>query len=229
MNVFAIFINLFIIINIKPYIVLSLIPGALLWLNNAYARKIKNAFIKLIIIPVVFSLTLLVGGLTFNNINEYMGSYGDIDQAIQQAQVIQQDLLRSDQYGNNNYNLGKIDGSITGMIRVAPTAVFTAIFRPLPWEVGSPTMIISAVENSLMLIFTAFLIIRLNPLSFFRLTIKEPYIVFAFSFSLVFAFGVGIASTNFGALARYKIPLLPFFFTALYILYKNSTNEKSKN
>ena len=27
-----------------------------------------------------------------------------------------------------------------------------------------------------------------------------------------FAFGVGIAGTNFGALVRYKIPFIPFFF-----------------
>ena len=226
-NSFFILINLFIIINIKPYIILSLIPGALLWLNNAYARKIKNSFIRVIIIPVFFILTVIVGALTFNNINEYMGNYADIDQAIHQAQVIQQDLLRSDQYGNNNYNLGRIDGSISGMARVAPAAVFTAIFRPLPWEVGSPTMIISAVENSLMLIFTVFLIIRLNPVSFFRLILKEPFVFFAFSFSLVFAFGVGIASTNFGALARYKIPLIPFFFTALYIIY-SLKNKKTQ-
>ena len=41
-----------------------------------------------------------------------MGVYGDVDSAIQQAQVIQDDLLREDQYGGNNYNIGELDGSL---------------------------------------------------------------------------------------------------------------------
>ena len=60
-----------------------------------------------------------------------MGVYGDVDTAIQQAQVIQEDLLREEQYGGNNYNLGQLDGSVGGLLSVAPVAVFTALFRPL--------------------------------------------------------------------------------------------------
>ena len=28
----------------KPYVILSLLPGIILWLNSAYLKKIKNAF-----------------------------------------------------------------------------------------------------------------------------------------------------------------------------------------
>ena len=76
-----------------------------------------------------------------------MGVYGDVDTAIQQAQVIQEDLLREEQYGGNNYNLGQLDGSVGGLLSVAPVAIFTALFRPLFWEIGSPTMLLSALEN----------------------------------------------------------------------------------
>jgi hypothetical protein len=37
-------------------------------------------------------------------------------------------------------------------------------------------------------------------------------------FSVIFAFAVGFTSFNFGALARYKIPFMPFYFIALFIL-----------
>ena len=50
-----------------------------------------------------------------------------------------------------------------GMIGLAPAAIFTAIFRPLPWEIGSPMMIISAIENTLLILFFAFLLFRINP------------------------------------------------------------------
>jgi len=41
-------------------------------------------------------------------------------------------------------------------------------------------------------------------------------------FSLFSAFGFGIAGTNFGALVLYKIPLMPFFFSLIYITKKKS-------
>jgi hypothetical protein len=37
-------------------------------------------------------------------------------------------------------------------------------------------------------------------------------------FALVFGASVGIISNNFGTLVRYKIPLIPFYVGALYIL-----------
>jgi len=40
------------------------------------------------------------------------------------------------------------------------------------------------------------------------------------------AFGVGIATANFGALVRYKIPLVPFYFSALFLIYQISEKEK---
>jgi hypothetical protein len=37
-------------------------------------------------------------------------------------------------------------------------------------------------------------------------------------FSIIFAFSVGFTSYNFGTLVRYKIPLMPFYYIALFIL-----------
>ena len=154
-----------------------------------------------------------------------MGVYGDVDSAVQQAKIIQQDLLRVDQYGKNNYDIGKIDNSISGLLSVAPLAIFTALFRPQFWEVGSVTMLFSAIENTLLLLFTVFLIIYNSPIKFVRIILNEPFLLYCLFFSLIFAFGVGIAGTNFGALVRYKIPLMPFFFPMLFLSYK--LNKKS--
>ena len=157
-----------------------------------------------------------------------MGKYKDVDSAIKQAKIIQQDLLRDEQYGSNSYYLGEIDGTVFGMIKMAPAAIFTAIYRPLPNEIGSPMMIISVVENIILILLSFFILIRINPFKIFNIILKEPFLVFALTFSFIFAFGVGIASTNFGALVRYKIPLMPFFFTSLFIIQsirKNGFND----
>ena len=154
-----------------------------------------------------------------------MGVYGDVDTAIQQAQVIQDDLLREDQYGENNYDIGQIDGSIGGLISVAPVAIFTALFRPLFWEVGSPTMVLSVIENTIMIIFTIVILLRTSPIKLLRILLNEPFLLYCFIFSILFAFGVGIAGTNFGALVRYKTPLVPFFFSMIYLVFKQSRNQ----
>ena len=198
--------------------VASLIPGMVIWINNAYLKKIKNSVLKTIIFPLFVLLFGFIGFYSFNNVAGQMGVYGDVDSAILQAQVIQDDLLRSDQYGNNNYNIGKLDGSVTNLLRLAPLAIFTALFRPLFWEIGSPTMIISAIENTILLIVLLSFLITVSPFQLLKKIISEPFLLYCIFFSIIFAFGVGIAGTNFGALVRYKIPLMPFFLSSIYLL-----------
>ena len=227
-NFFFFSVNIIIILNIKSYVILSLLPGMLVWLNSAYLKNIKNKFIKTVSFPLIFSIVGFIGFVAFSNVNSLMGKYKDVNSAIKQAKIIQQDLLRDEQYGSNSYYLGEIDGTVFGMIKMAPAAIFTAIYRPLPNEIGSPMMIISVVENIILILLSFFILIRLNPFKIINIILKEPFLVFALTFSLIFAFGVGIASTNFGALVRYKIPLMPFFFTSLFIiqyLRKNGFND----
>ena len=55
----------------------------------------------------------------------------------------------------------------------------------------------------------------------FKAIFNEPLLLYSLIFTLIFAFGVGIASTNFGALVRYRIPLIPFYFPLIYVIYKS--------
>ena len=153
-NALVLILNITIIINVKSYILISLIPGLVLWLNNLNIKNLKNPIFKILFGPliIIFFISLTVGAL--GSIGEYMGEYKDINSAIMQAKVIQEDLLREEAYGSNSYNIGEIDGSFTGLLRLAPIAIFTSIFRPLPWEIGSPMMIISVIENLFLLFFT---------------------------------------------------------------------------
>ena len=224
-NSIFLLINLFIIINMKPYVILSLLPGIILWLNSAYLKQIKNRLLKILILPLISVLILITGFYVFQNLSSLMGVYGEVDSAIEQAQVIRSDLLRSDQYGSNNYDIGKFDGSLISLISVAPNAIFTALFRPFLWEIGSPTMVFSAIENFILIVFTFFTLIRVSPFAVLKTLLKEPFLLYCLIFSILFAFGVGIAGTNFGAMVRYKVPLMPFFFSMIYIIYKNINSK----
>jgi hypothetical protein len=219
-NSIFLLINLFIIINIKPYVILSLLPGTILWINSAYLKKIKNRLLKILVLPLISVVIILTGVNVFQNLSSLMGVYGEVDSAIEQAQVIRTDLLRSDEYGSNNYDIGKLDGSFVSLVRVAPNAIFTALFRPFLWEIGSPTMVLSALENLILIAFTLFTLIKISPVAVLRTLLKEPFLLYCLIFSILFAFGVGIAGTNFGAMVRYKTPLMPFFFSMIYLISK---------
>jgi len=221
-NVCFLVVNVVMILNCKPYILISLVPGFLFWVNNSYLKNIKNTLIRILVFPAIIVTFSVLGALIFNGLSGSMGVYGSLEGAIKKAQITQDDLLNEWHYGGNNYKLDRIDGSISGLLSSAPLAVFTAIFRPLPWEIGSPTMVVSAIENTILLLFVLYYLIRIGPFSFFRLTFNDPFLVYCLVFSLFFAFGVGIAGTNFGALVRYKIPLMPFFFSFVYIVRKKS-------
>ena len=218
--------NLFIILNTKAYVLLSLIPGMLLWVNSEYLRNVKGGLSKIVIIPFLI-ITIGIGGYyAISNLSKLMGVYGDIDSTIEKAKITQEDLLREEQYGSNNYNLGKIDGSILGMVALAPVAIFTAIYRPLFWEIGSPIMVISVLENTILLIMSLYLLLSVRPFKLIKIILSNPIILYSFVFSLLFAFGVGIAGTNFGALVRYKVPLIPFYFPMIYLIFKLNKNLK---
>ena len=57
-------------------------------------------------------------------------------------------------------------------------------------------------------------------------TFTSPDIAFTMVFAIVFAFAVGVSTFNFGSLARYKIPLLPFFFIGVILILHAKRDKK---
>jgi hypothetical protein len=89
--------------------------------------------------------------------------------------------------------------------------------------VKNPLMLMTALESFTLLLLTAFIVVRKGYGAISK--ILNPEVAFTLSFTIVYAFAVGVSTYNFGTLARYKIPILPFFFLGLVILY-NLVKEK---
>jgi hypothetical protein len=227
-NIMLAIINAFIIIKIKPYIFVALLPGTIIWLFFNPISRIKNRVLALTLVPaiIVFSVTMIV--VVFSSMGGLLGKYNSIDSVIEKAKVTQEDLTRSDQYGSNSYNIGKIDGTTTGMLKVAPAAIIAGMYRPFLWEAKNPVMLISGLENFFLLIITFFLLIRLKIFRFFQFLFSDPILIFSFLFVIIFMFSVGLASANFGALVRYKIPALPFLVAMVFIMLDKYTNYKKR-
>ncbi len=227
-NVIVIMIMGFLLISIKPYIFVSLVPGLLVWLFFNQVKRIPNKMIRFIVTPITVALILVAASALLSNMGQYLGVYGDMDTMIMKVKVTQEDLQQSAMYGSNYYDIGVIEPSVFGLLKKAPQALIAGMFRPFIWEARNPFVLISGLENLCLLLLLIFILIKVGISVFFKAIIKDPFLTYALIFTLLFAFGVGLASTNFGALVRYRIPLMPFFVSGLFILLGHYRAQKQQ-
>ena len=229
----VIIISTYVLLSIKPYIFFSLLIGFLFVLTYMSVSKVKSAFLKFIIVPLLI-LIIWGGGLVlFTIFGDFAGkNYSSFDNMLEKASINQQDLSR-EYYGENTFDIGKFDPTVGGVLSKFFPALNAGLFRPYIWECSNPVMAISGLENTMLMFFTMY-VLFLSILSFARIGLKKmfstlfnhPLIVFSFFFGFSFAFMVGLTTANFGALVRYKIPLIPFFLTSLFIVVYKFNRDK---
>ncbi|MFA6924097.1 MAG: hypothetical protein WC223_07560 [Bacteroidales bacterium] len=217
-NILGLVLAVYVIISIKPYIFLALMPGSIIWLSFNRLKSIKSRFLKVLIGPFIIGIGFFATSTLLSGLSSKMGTYSSMDKIVEKAQKTQQDLIRGEQYGSNYYNIGEFDGSMQSMLTKAPVAITAGLFRPFLWEARNPVMIISALENTVMLIFVLMVLFKVGPFRTISIISSEPILIFSFLFAIFFAFSVGLTTANFGALVRYRIPAIPFFVAGLFIL-----------
>ncbi|MEO6883970.1 MAG: hypothetical protein ABI199_08090 [Bacteroidia bacterium] len=104
--------------------------------------------------------------------------------------------------------------SLKSFLWNAPQAIVNCLFRPTLFECSSPLMLLTALEN---LLIAGIIILSLF---FFKKPSAETLkmFLFCFSFTIFLATIIGMVTPVFGAMVRYKIPLLPFWVIAFLLL-----------
>lgn len=212
----ALFAGAFFLISIKPYILFALLPGSMLWLVTLRIGNIKNAFVKLMITPVLLAIGLSLGVYLLGQLGDSLGAYS-MEKVIGTASGAQQDLKQS-YYGGNTFDIGDYEPTPMGLLSVSHKAIFATLFRPTVLDVRNVVMFVSALENTFILGFCLYLLFKLKIFRFFGLLTLHPLLMFSFVFSIFFAFSVGVSISNFGTLVRLKIPCIPFFLSSLVIM-----------
>lgn len=206
------------IIQTKIYILLAFLPPALLWVFNENSSRIKSAGLRMIAKPV---LLLVGGGLAYVAATTLTAGDARYDvNAIGERTKITADYLyvTSVTQEGSAYNIGTLDGSIGSMVKISPQAIVVSLFRPFLWEVRNPIMLLSAFEALFYLYFTIRTFHRAGVGRGLSIIATTPILTLCFVFSLIFGATVGISSSNFGTLVRYKIPLMPFYMCGLLIM-----------
>jgi hypothetical protein len=181
------------------------------------------------IAPLVISLAIVAGYFTIVKIGEDSPRY-NIEEITETARVTAEWIhYVSQRDGGSAYTLGDFDYSPAGMARKFIPAVWVTLYRPHLWEVNSIVMLLSALEAFALLIFTIYVLYKVGLVNSVRKISSNPFLLFCFSFSIFFAFAVGLTTYNFGSLVRYKIPFYPFFVSALFILLNYSKSERNNS
>ncbi len=206
----------FFIISIKPYILNAFIVGMGCWLLSNYMVKVKSVVFKALFFPLLLVVSI---GAVFGLLSLFSGETGkySFDKALDEAALVQSDL-KQDYYGGHRFDIGEFEPTLSGVLSKAPIAIATTLYRPFLWEAHNIFVMLSAVESTIIIVFTFLAIFRIKLFNLQGVLLANPLLFFSFVFSLFFAFFIGLTSANFGALVRYKIPLMPFYISMVYIL-----------
>jgi hypothetical protein len=200
---------------LKPYVFMMLFPASLFWVLYRRVQRFKNVLIRASVLPMTSVALLLI---TLNVLQRLEGRLGkfSLERALDTVVVAQNDMKRS-QYGANYFDLGNIEPTWNSVLSKFPQAVFAGLFRPLFNDVNNFAMLLSALENTFIVLVMLYILVRSKVVFFFQLILKNPLLQMCYLFAIGYAFMIAVTTPNFGAMVRFKIPLLPLFMTALFI------------
>lgn len=219
--------SVWIIYTVKKYILLCFLPALLLWMYASRVASIKSVILRVMVVPVITVLLVASGYYAVVLIGKDDPRYA-LDKIAITAQITAYDIgFYTGRDAGSTYSLGELDGTFSNLIEKFPQAVNVSLFRPYLWEVKNPLMLLSALESLSLLLLTVWIAAR-SRFTFVR-GLGNPTVLFCLVFSITFAFAVGVSTFNFGTLARYKIPLIPYYLLGLiFLYYENRERNKSE-
>lgn len=213
----------YLLFYLKAYILICLIAAFLIWvfmrvrslIGDRLLRQITTVLVAIIAAGVAF---FVIQGFAASEITAQFTT----ENLVKAAQN-QQNMFVNNKIGTgSNFKVAQVDNSIGGLVAAFPQGVVNTFFRPFPWDISSPFMVLSFFESFAFLSLTIMAFRKIGFGKFFNYIASDPVITFCFVFAVFFGGFVGMTTGNFGALNRYKIPSLPFFAMALFLIMDKS-------
>jgi hypothetical protein len=213
--------------SIKPYILISYVPFFFLYLILKNVSLVNSKAVKLILAPVLIIGAMLAFSRILDNLKEEMGQYavGSLTKNMKNINDAYENQNRGDNSSMFTYGT-EFDGSITGLVKMAPVFIGTTFFRPFIWESKKLSTLLSSLEGMALLIFTVMVFYKAGLKTVFQTLTKNPLALYCFLFAMLFALFVGATTLNFGSLCRYKIPCMPFFVISIFLIQDAALQKK---
>jgi len=205
-SLFWVVFSIYLLYTAKIYILLALIPGIGFWLFGELSFRVKKGSLR----TFVTIISIVVAGIGAFMFINYLTS----NEALSKFSM--ENILESSEYSRKILDRRAGEGSSFEINTSNPflltlNGLVATFFRPFPWEVSSIIVLFSAIESLIFLALMIFLFYKKGFAAPFNKIFKTPILTLSFSFAIIFAVSVGISTTNFGSLSRYKIPCLSFY------------------
>ncbi len=212
---------------VKSYILGAFLLPFLIFFIAKLIMGLKSTLAKIATVATIlfFSLTVLI--IFSTQIEEAIG-VGSTEQLQNQIMELQNEYSKMTENSDSNFSLGTIEPTLPGLIKKLPEGFVATLYRPFIWEAGSLFALFSALESLFLLLFTLYVIIKANPIKFIYYIISNSNVFLCLGFSIIFASLVGLSTLNFGTLARYRIPVIPFYLMGLLIIFYEAKKAKLK-
>jgi hypothetical protein len=225
-NVVIILVFGYLLYVIKVYILISYVPFFFLYLVLKNVTLVNSRILRVLLVTGLIVLAISMFTTVMQQLAGSLGAYGGDDLA-KNISTYQKAYAEQDNAASN-FSLGvEFDGSTGSLIRIAPAAIIATLYRPFFWESKKLSTLLSSVESLFIMLFTLYVLYKAGLLNFLRSIMKDPVILYCLLFALLFALFVGATTANFGTLVRYKIPCLPFYIIALYLILDRSRKIKN--
>jgi len=207
----------------KFYIWLAIFPSLLFlfWINKTSTSKV---ILKLLVVVFAVAITGL-------NIDRFTSIQNPLV-TLSQKQIEFNKLAygyATDAYNrpipvaNSAIKINILEPTFLSFLKNSPQAMANTFLRPFIWECKSAMMLVAGVENLVILLFIMLCVIFIQPLS----NIRWEYVLFCLSFVVIQFLIIGCTKPVLGAIARYKVPALPFLMIAfLLMLDKNKLQQQ---
>lgn len=200
----AFLLGLFIMLVVKFYVLLCLLPGLLAW-SWAQARPGRALWQSAVVHALALVGVLLSGSL--------VPGYG----ILELLAVKQKDFLgmATEVHSGSLVHLPVLEPTLWSLITNAPYALYISFLSPFLVLGNGALALMGAAENVLMLLVPVIAWRYAKPWS----AVDKPTLWFFLSFIVLLALLIGFTVPVVGALVRYRVPMLPFIsFVALLII-----------
>ncbi|MEY3397946.1 MAG: hypothetical protein RL220_540, partial [Bacteroidota bacterium] len=206
-----------IVASVKAYILLILLPGTMVWYFYDRIRRIPNRLLRWMAVPLIYTFIISASVLMLNLLGDKLGRF-NLQNMFETAAITQKDL-KQDYYDGNSFDIGEFEPTPSGVLSKFPPATIAGLYRPFILESQNVAMMLSGLENLFILGLTLYVLVMLRPGAVFRFISDSPIMLYSLIFSILFAFMIGLTTSNFGALVRFKIPLIPLYMGTFMVLY----------
>lgn len=211
--------SIYLLFNIKIYILLAIAPGITIWLFLKTTGIVQDRTLKRLLGTMLLVVSSLVGIVLIRYItSSEAGKSFQLDRIVESSNAQKAQYSQMATYDQGAYFSAGGGNPITSFLG----GIVASLYRPFPWEISSPMVVLGAIESFIFLVLTFLAIKGAGIKRFFEEIFGNTQLMICFFFAIIFAGAVGSTALNFGSLSRYKIPCMPFYLLMILIVMRQA-------